>query len=146
MMSFCQLSSWLNQMEEQINTWGSVGTDLDTVAKQVDKHKDLQTELEKQQEHVNNLQNMVVVVDESATESCEHNLSFSSGSSFEENSMTWFALKYERLPIAEIFECQGLRAVIWRPGPWRPFYIRDYSKFTSGVPWGALKHLENIGV
>ncbi|XP_064628408.1 dystrophin-like isoform X4 [Lineus longissimus] len=63
-----QLDAWLNKMEAKIGEHEAVGTDVDVVKQQVEEHKALQEELEEQQEKVSSLQNMVVVVDETASD------------------------------------------------------------------------------
>jgi len=64
-----QLSLWLSDMEEKISREASLGADLESIRSKIDLHKVIQQELEKQQVHVNNLQNMVVVVDENNSDS-----------------------------------------------------------------------------
>ncbi|XP_067674722.1 dystrophin-like isoform X3 [Haliotis asinina] len=67
-----ELASWLGQMEERINQQEPLGSDLDSIKRQVSEHKRIQESLEKQQKRVDSLQNMVVVVDDTNTESvCE---------------------------------------------------------------------------
>lgn len=64
-----QLGEWLQSMEQRIEEQGLVSADLEALHRQIEQHKELQDEMEQQQEHVNSLQNMVVVVDESNSES-----------------------------------------------------------------------------
>lgn len=63
------LAEWLTKMEEKIRVQRKLGSDLDQVKQQVEEHKKLQEELDQQQKKVDSLQNMVVVVDDSNTES-----------------------------------------------------------------------------
>ena len=64
-----ELADWLTNMESKIAVQGMMGSDLAAIRQQVEDHKDLQGELEKQQRKVDSLQNMVVVVDDNNTES-----------------------------------------------------------------------------
>ena len=64
-----ELADWLTNMEAKISTQGMMGSDLAAIRQQVEDHKDLQAELDKQQKKVDSLQNMVVVVDDNNTES-----------------------------------------------------------------------------
>ncbi|GFN77850.1 dystrophin [Plakobranchus ocellatus] len=63
------LASWLTSMEERIEKQQSIGADLDAIKAQVEEHKAIQKSLEDQQKKVDSLQNMVVVVDDTNTES-----------------------------------------------------------------------------
>ena len=69
-----ELANWLTKAENVIETSGPIGSDLDTVKSQVDKHKSFQDDLEDQQIHVNSLSHMVVVVDESESENATADL------------------------------------------------------------------------
>ena len=64
-----ELADWLTNMEAKIATQGMMGSELAAIRQQVEDHKDLQAELDKQQRKVDSLQNMVVVVDDNNTES-----------------------------------------------------------------------------
>ncbi|KAL5009782.1 hypothetical protein ScPMuIL_012087 [Solemya velum] len=67
-----ELSDWLSRVEMWIEKREPIGSSLESIRAQVDEHKGLQEDLEEQQKKVNNLQNMVVVVDDSNSESaCE---------------------------------------------------------------------------
>ena len=63
------LATWLTAMEERISGQRRLGSDLAEIRQQIDDHKVLQEELDQQQKKVDSLQNMVVVVDDSNTES-----------------------------------------------------------------------------
>ena len=69
-----ELADWLTNMESKIAVQGMMGSELAAIKQQVEDHKDLQRELEKQQRKVDSLQNMVVVVDDNNTESGIKNL------------------------------------------------------------------------
>ena len=69
------LADWLSIMEDKIKVHRKLGSDLDQVKQQVEEHKKLQEELDQQQKRVDSLQNMVVVVDDSNTESGKQLLS-----------------------------------------------------------------------
>lgn len=62
------LRQWLTETEDRISRFGPVGPDLETARRQLQQHKQLQDDIEKEQEVVNSLSNMVVVVDESSAE------------------------------------------------------------------------------
>ncbi|XP_078330229.1 dystrophin-like isoform X4 [Crassostrea virginica] len=67
-----ELAVWLEKMEEQIHSQEPIGADLEAIKLQIANHKKIQQELEVQQKKVDNLQDMVVVVDDTNTESaCE---------------------------------------------------------------------------
>ena len=63
-----ELADWLTKMEARIARERKLGSDLGEIRKQVEDHKLLQEELDAQQKKVDSLQNMVVVVDDSNTE------------------------------------------------------------------------------
>lgn len=63
------LADWLTKMEDKIQGQQQLGSDLAQVKQQVEEHKKLQEELDQQQKKVDSLQNMVVVVDDTNTES-----------------------------------------------------------------------------
>ncbi|GFR63479.1 dystrophin [Elysia marginata] len=73
-----ELGSWLTTMEQRIEKQQNIGADLDAIKAQVEEHKAIQKSLEEQQKKVDSLQNMVVVVDDTNTESAcaamEHQL------------------------------------------------------------------------
>ncbi|XP_064473113.1 dystrophin-like isoform X2 [Ornithodoros turicata] len=62
------LRQWLTDAEDRISRLGPAGPDLDATQRQLEMHKELQDDIEKEQDVVNSLSNMVVVVDESNTE------------------------------------------------------------------------------
>ncbi|XP_075552995.1 dystrophin isoform X4 [Dermacentor variabilis] len=62
------LRQWLTETEDRISRFGPVGPDLETARQQMEQHKQLQDDIEKEQEVVNSLSNMVVVVDESSAD------------------------------------------------------------------------------
>ncbi|NXT85270.1 UTRO protein, partial [Zapornia atra] len=66
-----QLSDWLTVTEERIQKMESqlLAEDLESLQKQLDEHKSLQSDLEAEQVKVNSLTHMVVIVDESSGES-----------------------------------------------------------------------------
>ncbi|XP_030800385.1 utrophin isoform X2 [Camarhynchus parvulus] len=66
-----QLSDWLTVTEERIQKMESqlLAEDLDSLQKQLEEHKSLQSDLEAEQVKVNSLTHMVVIVDESSGES-----------------------------------------------------------------------------
>ncbi|XP_010143309.1 PREDICTED: utrophin-like, partial [Buceros rhinoceros silvestris] len=66
-----QLSDWLTVTEERIQKMESqlVAEDLESLQKQLEEHKSLQSDLEAEQVKVNSLTHMVVIVDESSGES-----------------------------------------------------------------------------
>ncbi|XP_041352153.1 dystrophin-like isoform X2 [Gigantopelta aegis] len=67
-----ELEKWLTQMEGCITNQEPIGSDLETIKQQVEDHKKIQVSLETQQKRVDSLQNMVVIVDDTNTESvCE---------------------------------------------------------------------------
>uniref|UniRef100_A0A8W8JFQ6 Dystrophin n=1 Tax=Magallana gigas TaxID=29159 RepID=A0A8W8JFQ6_MAGGI len=67
-----ELAVWLEKMEERIRNQEPIGSELDAIKLQIANHKKIQQELEVQQKKVDNLQDMVVVVDDTNTESaCE---------------------------------------------------------------------------
>lgn len=68
------LGDWLAVAEKRIESSENIGSDLDTVKRQVENHKFFQEDLEKQQVQVNSLTHMVVVVDESSNESATADL------------------------------------------------------------------------
>lgn len=68
------LGDWLAVAEKRIESSENIGSDLDTVKRQVENHKFFQEDLEKQQLQVNSLTHMVVVVDESSNESATADL------------------------------------------------------------------------
>ncbi|XP_055889039.1 dystrophin-like isoform X6 [Biomphalaria glabrata] len=63
------LANWLSAMELRIEKQQVVGADLNAIKSQVEEHKAIQKSLEEQQKKVDSLQNMVVVVDDTNTES-----------------------------------------------------------------------------
>lgn len=69
-----ELADWLTVAEKRINSAQTIGSDLDTVRRQVEDHKFFQEDLEKQQQQVNSLTHMVVVVDDSSNESATADL------------------------------------------------------------------------
>ena len=60
-----QLRDWLSAMERRIQSVQATAKSTDNIQQQIVSHKVIQEEIEKQQEHVNSLQSMVVVVDDS---------------------------------------------------------------------------------
>ncbi|XP_037578037.1 utrophin-like isoform X3 [Dermacentor silvarum] len=62
------LRQWLTETEDRISRFGPVGPDLETARQQMEQHKQLQDDIEKEQEVVNSLSNMVVVVDEASAD------------------------------------------------------------------------------
>uniref|UniRef100_A0A8C4JEE9 Utrophin n=1 Tax=Dromaius novaehollandiae TaxID=8790 RepID=A0A8C4JEE9_DRONO len=66
-----QLSDWLTVTEERIQEMESrfLAEDLESLQKQLEEHKSLQSDLETEQAKVNSLTHMVVIVDESSGES-----------------------------------------------------------------------------
>ncbi|XP_059689241.1 utrophin [Gavia stellata] len=66
-----QLSDWLTITEERIQKMESqlLAEDLESLQKQLEEHKSLQSDLETEQVKVNSLTHMVVIVDESSGES-----------------------------------------------------------------------------
>ncbi|KAI1240837.1 Utrophin [Lamprotornis superbus] len=66
-----QLSDWLTVTEERIQKMESqlLADDLESLQKQLEEHKSLQSDLEAEQVKVNSLTHMVVIVDESSGES-----------------------------------------------------------------------------
>ncbi|NWY26109.1 UTRO protein, partial [Pheucticus melanocephalus] len=66
-----QLSDWLTVTEERIQKMESqlLVEDLESLQKQLEEHKSLQSDLEAEQVKVNSLTHMVVIVDESSGES-----------------------------------------------------------------------------
>ncbi|NXD34556.1 UTRO protein, partial [Copsychus sechellarum] len=66
-----QLSDWLTVTEERIQKMESqlLADDLQSLQKQLEEHKSLQSDLEAEQVKVNSLTHMVVIVDESSGES-----------------------------------------------------------------------------
>ncbi|KAK3089530.1 hypothetical protein FSP39_004327 [Pinctada imbricata] len=67
-----ELAEWMANMEEEIRNQESIGSDLEAIQGQVNKHKKIQEELEVQQKKVDSLHDMVVIVDDANTESaCE---------------------------------------------------------------------------
>uniref|UniRef100_A0A1W7RAQ1 Protein detached n=1 Tax=Hadrurus spadix TaxID=141984 RepID=A0A1W7RAQ1_9SCOR len=62
------LKKWLTDMEDRISHLGPIGPDLAAVRQQIEQQKKIQKDIERQQEVVNSLSNMVVVVDESSTD------------------------------------------------------------------------------
>ncbi|NXD76636.1 UTRO protein, partial [Halcyon senegalensis] len=66
-----QLSDWLTVTEDRIQTMESqlLAEDLESLQKQLEEHKSLQSDLETEQVKVNSLTHMVVIVDESSGES-----------------------------------------------------------------------------
>ncbi|KAL3212838.1 hypothetical protein MRX96_007875 [Rhipicephalus microplus] len=62
------LRQWLTETEDRISRFGPVGPDLETARQQLEQHKQLQDDIEKEQAVVNSLSNMVVVVDESSSD------------------------------------------------------------------------------
>ena len=69
-----ELANWLDIAEAKMEAAGPIGSDLETVKKQVEGHKLFQEDLENQQQHVNSLSHMVVVVDESESETATADL------------------------------------------------------------------------
>ncbi|NWY38375.1 UTRO protein, partial [Sylvia atricapilla] len=65
-----QLSDWLTVTEERIQKMESqlLAEDLESLQKQLEEHKSLQSDLEAEQVKVNSLTHMVVIVDESSGE------------------------------------------------------------------------------
>ncbi|NXE56554.1 UTRO protein, partial [Casuarius casuarius] len=65
-----QLSDWLTVTEERIQEMESrfLAEDLESLQKQLEEHKSLQSDLETEQVKVNSLTHMVVIVDESSGE------------------------------------------------------------------------------
>uniref|UniRef100_A0A8B9EJ04 Utrophin n=1 Tax=Anser cygnoides TaxID=8845 RepID=A0A8B9EJ04_ANSCY len=66
-----QLSDWLTITEERIQKMESqlLAEDIESLQKQLEEHKSLQSDLETEQVKVNSLTHMVVIVDESSGES-----------------------------------------------------------------------------
>ncbi|XP_050565797.1 utrophin isoform X2 [Cygnus atratus] len=66
-----QLSDWLTVTEERIQKMESqlLAEDVESLQKQLEEHKSLQSDLETEQVKVNSLTHMVVIVDESSGES-----------------------------------------------------------------------------
>uniref|UniRef100_A0A8B9GBE9 Utrophin n=1 Tax=Amazona collaria TaxID=241587 RepID=A0A8B9GBE9_9PSIT len=66
-----QLSDWLTVTEERIQKMETqlLAEDLESLQKQLEEHKSLQSDLETEQVKVNSLTHMVVIVDESSGES-----------------------------------------------------------------------------
>ncbi|NXO66473.1 UTRO protein, partial [Phainopepla nitens] len=66
-----QLSDWLTVTEERIQKMESqlLAEDVESLQKQLEEHKSLQSDLEAEQVKVNSLTHMVVIVDESSGES-----------------------------------------------------------------------------
>ncbi|NXY90493.1 UTRO protein, partial [Alcedo cyanopectus] len=66
-----QLSDWLTVTEDRIQKMESqlLAEDLESLQKQLEEHKSLQSDLETEQVKVNSLTHMVVIVDESSGES-----------------------------------------------------------------------------
>ncbi|EEC01018.1 dystrophin, putative [Ixodes scapularis] len=62
------LRQWLTETEDRISRFGEPGPDLETARRQLEQHKKLQDDIEKEQQVVNSLSHMVVVVDESSAE------------------------------------------------------------------------------
>uniref|UniRef100_A0A131XXJ0 Protein detached n=2 Tax=Ixodes ricinus TaxID=34613 RepID=A0A131XXJ0_IXORI len=62
------LRQWLTETEDRISRFGEPGPDLETARRQLEQHKKLQDDIEKEQQVVNSLSNMVVVVDESSAD------------------------------------------------------------------------------
>ena len=69
-----KLRHWLTATEDRISQAGQIQLpeSLASVLHMLDHHKALQQDLEAQQEYVNALSNMVVIVDESASDSERH--------------------------------------------------------------------------
>ncbi|GAB6025091.1 hypothetical protein CHUAL_010524 [Chamberlinius hualienensis] len=63
------LRRWLTATEDRISQMGNMGPDLATVKHQIEKHKKLQEDMKVQQSVVNSLSNVVVVIDDSNTDS-----------------------------------------------------------------------------
>ncbi|XP_028414557.1 dystrophin-like isoform X10 [Dendronephthya gigantea] len=63
-----ELASWLTAAEAKIESSDPVGSDVDTLKRQIDEHKSFQDDLEAQQQKVNSLTHMVVVVDDNAND------------------------------------------------------------------------------
>ena len=65
------LDGWLSKMEQQMAKESSTASfnDVNSVTTKIKEHEELQSEMEAQQQEVNNLQNMVVVIDEGKSES-----------------------------------------------------------------------------
>ncbi|CAN7989457.1 unnamed protein product [Ixodes hexagonus] len=68
------LRQWLTETEDRISRFGQPGPDLETARRQLEQHKKLQDDIEKEQQVVNSLSNMVVVVDESTFTALEDEL------------------------------------------------------------------------
>jgi hypothetical protein len=66
-----RLRQWLTATEDRISQLAAVSQpeSLTAAAKMLEDHQSLQRDLEAQQEHVNALSNMVVIVDESVSDS-----------------------------------------------------------------------------
>ena len=58
------LSSWLQEMEGKIGEWSPVVNNMHQLGGQIAQLKTFEEQLEHKQEHVNNLHNMVIVVDD----------------------------------------------------------------------------------
>ncbi|XP_046644687.1 utrophin-like isoform X8 [Daphnia pulicaria] len=67
-----RLRQWLTATEDRISQLAAVSQpeSLTAAAEMLEDHQSLQRDLEAQQEHVNALSNMVVIVDESASDNC----------------------------------------------------------------------------
>jgi dystrophin len=62
------LKSWLSSTEERIAAMSPVGSSLTEVKQQLEQHRQLQRDLENEQSTVSSLSNMVVVVDDPASD------------------------------------------------------------------------------
>ena len=69
-----QLRIWLTATEDRISQLGASPqpTDLAAASRMLEDHHNLQLDLDAQRDHVNALSNMVVIVDESASDSKCH--------------------------------------------------------------------------
>ncbi|KAF2364920.1 Calponin domain [Trinorchestia longiramus] len=63
------LKNWLSSTEDRISAMGPVGSSLQEVQQQLEQHRALQSDLEQEQVNISSLSNMVVVVDDPATDS-----------------------------------------------------------------------------
>ncbi|XP_052832324.1 dystrophin isoform X2 [Octopus bimaculoides] len=67
-----ELDNWLSEMEQSTLSQQLVGCDLESIKNQVEQHKKVQHSVEQKQKLVDSLHNMVVVVDDSSSETaCE---------------------------------------------------------------------------
>nr|XP_027238839.1 dystrophin-like isoform X4 [Penaeus vannamei] len=65
------LKKWLTETEDRIANMSQVGPTTDLLREQIAAHQSLQEDLENEQANINSLSNMVVVVDESSSDSGE---------------------------------------------------------------------------